>query len=121
MQTGAVKLRPPRHPARADRHRPGRFGQGLLVAYWAGCVAIIGVGLSSLYPAVNLESLLRPSVEETGVRRLTEIAVDSPQRTRPFRNCADAHRAGAYDIPAVSPLYAPRQDGDSDGFACEPY
>ncbi len=38
-----------------------------------------------------------------------------------FPNCAAAHEAGYYNIPAGSPGYRTRLDADGDGLACEPY
>ena len=37
----------------------------------------------------------------------------------PFRNCAEAHAAGQYNITPAHPRWSPRLDGDDDGFACE--
>jgi hypothetical protein len=38
-----------------------------------------------------------------------------------FRNCAEAHAAGYYNIPRGSPGYRLALDADGDGIACEPY
>lgn len=37
-----------------------------------------------------------------------------------FRNCAEAHAAGYYNIPRGSPGYRTMLDADLDGLACEP-
>jgi hypothetical protein len=39
----------------------------------------------------------------------------------PYRNCAEAHADGRYNIPSTDPAYSPKLDRDGDGFACEPY
>ena len=92
-----------------------RLGARLLFVYWISCLTVIALGLDTLYPEV------RPAL----VARVEALAAPerapSPDLTRPFPNCAAAHAAGVYDIPAGSPAYSPRQDGDGDGFACEPY
>lgn len=72
------------------------------------CLAVtmtgIGIGLDRLYPVV------RPSL----VHALYD---DLPGR--PFTDCADAHAAGVFDIPAGSAAYTIDQDFDRDGLACE--
>lgn len=47
--------------------------------------------------------------------------VPAPQApaTPVFANCAEANNAGYYDIPATSPVYRPKLDGNHDGVACE--
>lgn len=109
------------------RNRLARAGKALLAAYWIGCLAVIGLGLDRLYPGWRGGS---PAV---GPARAASLAVaespdpawSPPLRARtvpagPFPNCAAAHAAGVYDIPLGSPAYRPQQDGDGDGFACEP-
>ena len=93
-----------------------RMGRRLVVAYWAGCIAVIGVGLDRLYPDVLPRLMDAPLVSNT-----VATLYPASQYDRPFTNCAAAHAAGVYDIPQWSPAYAQRQDGDGDGFACEPY
>jgi hypothetical protein len=39
----------------------------------------------------------------------------------PYRNCAEAHADGRYNIPSSDPAYQSKLDRDGDGFACEPY
>jgi hypothetical protein len=39
----------------------------------------------------------------------------------PYRNCAEAHADGRYNIPSSDPAYRPQLDRDGDGYACEPY
>lgn len=92
------------------------LGRRLVVAYWAGCIAVIGVGLDRLYPDVRPRLMEAPLVSNA-VATLYPVA----QYDRPFPNCAAAHVAGVYDIPQGSPVYTQRQDGDGDGLACEPY
>ena len=36
-----------------------------------------------------------------------------------FKNCADAHNRGRYNIPSTDPAYCAKQDRDNDGIACE--
>jgi hypothetical protein len=86
----------------------GRVGRGLLVLYWAGCLAVILAGLDRMYPGLRAQMLPTPLAP-------TQVAV-----RRPFASCDAAHAAGVYNIPAGSPGYKPGQDGDGDGFACEP-
>lgn len=38
-----------------------------------------------------------------------------------FRNCDEAKARGFTNIPIGAPGYRGNLDGDSDGFACEPY
>ena len=108
-----------KHKFQAMTHRPhvlSRLGRRLVVAYWAGCIAVIGLGLDRLYPDVR-PSLMDSSLVSAAVATISPVS----QHDRPFRNCAAAHAAGVYDIPPWSPAYATRQDGDGDGLACEPY
>ena len=39
-----------------------RLGRRLVVAYWAGCIAVIGVGLDQLYPDVRPRFMEAPLV-----------------------------------------------------------
>lgn len=39
----------------------------------------------------------------------------------PYSNCDEARVDGVSSFSAGDPRYTPRQDGDSDGVACEPY
>lgn len=125
----------------AERQAAGgplaRLGQRLLVAYWAACLTVIALGLDSLYPDVRPALAARfTATAQAPADAPPSTSVDSAPRerapvpprptpsgklTRPFRTCAAAHAAGAYDIPAGSPAYSPHQDGDGDGLACEPY
>ena len=89
----------------AARRGAGRAASTLLLVYWAACLGVIGVGLDRLYPHVRQEA-----AETLG----------SLDAARPFPNCAAAHLAGVYNIPSSSPAYRTRQDGDGDGWACEP-
>jgi hypothetical protein len=36
----------------------------------------------------------------------------------PYRNCAEAHADGRYNIPSNDPAYRPQLDRHGDGFAC---
>jgi hypothetical protein len=77
----------------------------LLIAYWIGCLGVIGFGLDHLHPEIR----------GAAIEKLVTWHGD-----RPFPNCAAAHAAGVYDIPSWSRAYTDRQDGDDDGLACEP-
>jgi hypothetical protein len=90
-------------PLRSLRLRAA--GRNLLVAYWAACVLVILAGLPQIYPD------LWPRLQR---------ALPGPDVDRPFRNCAEAHAAGVYNIPFWSSAYVDGQDGDDDGTACEP-
>jgi len=103
------------------------------LVYWAFCLTVIALGLDRLYPDVRpaFGALLAvPSKEASSPVSAAAASVLSPLPLRPalstdpanrFRSCAAAHAAGVYDIPIGSPAYSPRQDGDGDGLACEPY
>lgn len=45
----------------------------------------------------------------------------TPPVDQHFSNCNAARAAGRENIPYWDPSYRPRMDGDSDGWACEPY
>ncbi|MDZ4374041.1 MAG: excalibur calcium-binding domain-containing protein [Phenylobacterium sp.] len=96
------------------RARLARIGRTLLVAYWIGCLAVIGLGLDRLFPA------WRGSVGAVAAPVAESVPMLRPTPTAPFPNCKAAHAAGVYDIPVGSPAYRASQDGDQDGFACEP-
>lgn len=106
-------------------------GLRLLIAYWIACLAVIAVGLDRLFPEVRA-ALATPVMEvpspepfapepaATFEPARTVIAPDAPPQARhPFPTCAAAIRAGVHNIPASSPAYTSRQDGDADGVACE--
>ena len=38
----------------------------------------------------------------------------------PYKNCAEAHKDGRYNIPKGDDAYSSKLDRDGDGFACEP-
>jgi len=76
----------------------------ILVACLTLCMLAIGMGLDRMYPVV------RPSLSH---------AFQDDLPARPYPDCADAHDAGVFDIPAGSPAYTVDQDGDRDGLACE--
>jgi len=76
----------------------------VLMTCLALCLIVIGMGLDRLYPKA------RPTVSHA-------IYADLP--IRPFPDCADAHAAGIYDIPAGSPAYSIDQDPNRNGLACE--
>lgn len=78
---------------------------GVLIACLALCLFAIGLGLDRMYPVV------RPGVGHA-------IAEDLP--VRPYPDCEAAHAAGVFSIPRGSPAYAPEQDGNNNGLACEP-
>lgn len=42
-------------------------------------------------------------------------------RSTAFRNCAEAHAAGAGPVSRGAPGYGPHLDRDGDGIGCEPY
>lgn len=108
-----------KHKFQAMTHRPNilsRLGRRLVVAYWAGCIAVIGFGLDRLYPGFR-PSLMDSALVSAAVATINPVS----QYKQPFHNCAAAHAAGVSDIPRWSPAYATRQDGDGDGLACEPY
>lgn len=44
------------------------------------------------------------------------VAVAGP----PYKNCAEAHADGRYNIPNDDPAYRAKLDRDDDGLACEP-
>jgi hypothetical protein len=80
----------------------------LLQFYWLTCLAIIGMGLNQMFPQVGQK---------------IEYAFQDPalELQQPFSNCAQAHRAGYFNIPRNSKAYVLRQDEDLNGKACEPY
>ena len=80
----------------------------MLQFYWLTCLFIVGLGLNQLHPEVG----------EKVAYALRDPALDL---ARPFPNCPAAHHAGYYNIPRASAAYVERQDGDSNGLACEPY
>ncbi|WP_363080454.1 excalibur calcium-binding domain-containing protein [Phenylobacterium sp. RIFCSPHIGHO2_01_FULL_69_31] len=94
---------------------------------------MIALGLDSLYPDLRpaFAALLAVTSKEpissaSGASALvpSTLPLQPAQSTGPanrFPSCAAAHAAGVYDIPIGSPAYSPRQDGDGDGLACEPY
>lgn len=92
-----------------ENGRRGRIELGavdaVLIACLGLCLLAIGLGIDRMYP------VLRPSVGHA-------IAEDLP--VRPFPDCEDAHAAGVSNIPRGSPAYAPEQDGNNNGLACEP-
>jgi len=69
------------------------------------CLFAIALGLDRMYP------MARPSLHHA-------LHQDLPRR--PFPDCEAAHTAGVFSIPRGSPAYAPEQDGNGNGLACEP-
>lgn len=94
-----------------------RVGRGLLILYWAGCLAVILAGLNRMYP--DVWATARSPLPVAG-RSAPSPGVAGLAPARPFATCGAAHAAGVYDIPAGSPAYVSGQDGDGDGLACEP-
>lgn len=88
--------------------RRHRFVMGpvdvILVACLTLCLVAIGVGLDRMYPVV------RPSLNH---------ALHDDLPVRPYPDCAHAHDANVFDIPAGSAAYTIDQDPDRDGLACE--
>jgi hypothetical protein len=84
-----------------------RAGRWALAGFWCVCVGVIGAGLYQLHP-------------EFGHRLAYALRDPTGELTSPFPDCGAAHAAGYYDVPAGSPAYRERQDGDRDGPACEP-
>lgn len=76
----------------------------VLVGCLTLCMLAIGLGLDRMYP------LVRPSLNHA-------LHEDLP--VRPFPDCADAHAAGVFDIPAGTAAYTIDQDPDRNGLACE--
>jgi hypothetical protein len=80
----------------------------LLQFYWLTCLAIIGMGLNQMFPQVGEK---------------IAYAFEDPalELQHPFPNCAQAHRAGYFNIPRNSKAYVLKQDEDLNGKACEAY
>jgi hypothetical protein len=89
-----------------------------MAAYWICCLGVIAVGLDRLYPS------WRNGAEARFEQAAERLSTSAPQVAvtfgRAFPNCSAAHAAGVYNIPMGTPAYRERQDGDGDGFACEP-
>jgi hypothetical protein len=96
------------HASRAAGGLMTLLARRLLQFYWLTCAAIIVLGLNQVYPRVGHK---------------IAWAFEDPayELTKPFRNCAQAHYAGYFNIPRGSKAYVERQDGDGDGRSCEPY
>lgn len=90
--------------AGARRRVPLGAADLVLLACLTLCLVAVGVGLDHMYPVV------RPSLDHA-------LRDDLP--VRPYPDCADAHDANVFDIPAGSPAYTIDQDRDRDGLACE--
>jgi len=92
--------------ARSRQHRIVLSAvDAVLIACLALCLFAIGLGLDRMYPVV------RPSLNHA-------LYEDLP--VRPYPSCEAAHEAGVFSIPKDSPAYAPEQDGNNNGLACEP-
>ena len=77
------------------------------VLWIAACCGVIVMGLPRMYP-------------KAGERLDYAFRAPAMDLDKPFASCAQAHAAGFYANPRASPAYAADQDGDNDGFACEP-
>lgn len=92
------------------RQRLSNILGGVLIAVIVVCVVIVVVALLR-----QGASSTRPSYPAT---RFSTTA--SPSRTAVYyRNCAEAHADGRYNIPADDPAYRPGLDKDQNGVACE--
>lgn len=89
------------------RERVARVVAWLLIAVIIVCVVIVIVALAkrgvsiprSTYPTTHFKT--------------------TPAQPRVFyKNCAEAHKDGRWNIPADDPAYRPALDKDHDGIAC---
>lgn len=85
-----------------------RLLERLFVLYLVVCLSVLAAGANKVWP-------------QAGARVAALLKTPAMGLERPFPNCAEAQAAGYFNIPVGSPAYEPKQDGDADGLACEPY
>lgn len=89
------------------RVRLARVIAWILIAVIVVCVVLVIVAL-----AKRGVSLPRPPYPTTHF-------TTTPSHPRVFyKNCAEAHKDGRWNIPADDPAYRPALDKDHDGIAC---
>lgn len=101
-----------RRPALSEtaRDRLARVVAGLLVAVIVVCVVIVIVALMKHAPPST-----RPGWPTTHFTTTT-----TPSRPAVYyKNCAEAHADGRWNIPEGDPAYRPALDKNQDGIACE--
>lgn len=90
-----------------------------------GLMALAGFGIAAMLTQGRGPT---PAAAEPASFSSEEDWAEAPApavRTAPtgavFAGCDDARAAGRENIPIGDPAYRADMDGDSDGFACEPY
>jgi hypothetical protein len=79
-----------------------------LIAVIVVCVVIVVLALAKQGPST-------PRTNPT-----TGFSITTPSRpTVYYKNCAEAHADGRWDIPEGDPAYRPELDKDHNGIACE--
>ncbi|GAB1814955.1 excalibur calcium-binding domain-containing protein [Mycobacterium sp. MUNTM1] len=93
----------------AARGRLAHIVAGLLIAVTVVCVVIVIVELAKQAPSTP-----RTTYPTT---RFSTTAPSQPGVY--YKNCAEAHADGRWNIPADDPAYRPALDKDHNGIACE--
>jgi hypothetical protein len=82
---------------------------GLLIAVIVICVVIVVLALMKQGPSTT-----RPNYPTS------RFSTTTPSRPAVYyKNCAEAHADGRWNIPADDPAYRPALDKNHDGVACE--
>jgi hypothetical protein len=93
------------------RNRLARLAAWLLIAIIVVCVVVVIVAL-----AKRGVSLPRPPRSPYPTTHFST----TPSRSGVYyKNCAEAHKDGRWNIPADDPAYRPALDKNHDGIACE--
>lgn len=101
------------HPTRlseATRDKLANVVAAVLIAIIVVCVVLI------VWTLIKDGSLKFPPGHPT--TRSTTAPTSRPNSVY-YRNCAEAHAAGRWDIPEADPAYRPGLDKDHNGIACE--
>lgn len=90
------------------RDRLAHVVAGLLIAVIVVCVAIVVLALAKHGPS------------NTGPNYPTTRSSTAPSQPAVYyKNCAEAHADGRWNIPQGDPAYRPALDKDHNGVACE--
>jgi hypothetical protein len=91
------------------RNRLAHILAGVLIAVIVVCVVIVVVALIKQGPST-------PRTNYPTIR----FSTTTPSRPAVYyKNCAEAHADGRWDIPEGDPAYRPALDKDHNGIACE--
>ncbi|OBH43379.1 excalibur calcium-binding domain-containing protein [Mycobacterium mantenii] len=103
------KTPPTRRLSEATRDKLAKVVAAVLIAIIVVCVIVV------VWTLIQ-DGAIRP---RPGPRSTPAPTATIPRSSVYYRNCAEAHAAGRWDIPEGDPAYRPGLDKDHNGVACE--